>query len=316
MGLFLMHLDDALERQPEFLDYARGRQAHEANFASKARNLRLWGTQSGLDELRKDMQPHIEQATQNGPLVTFSGSGDFHHLSQLIISCLMEKQKNKATIIHFDNHPDWVHFNDGMHCGSWVNKALTIPGVEKVITIGVCSNDLKFPEFKGANLENLKNGKIILFPFSRRPTFVFKDYGTQSGYEQKGRRINWDNISEQENFIEKLLPLITTSEIYITVDKDVLSQDDVITNWDQGKMRLPVLLEMLKTLTKKYNVLGVDVVGDYSTKDYGGTFAAKWKKKLEIMMDQPKDNYQDKDITSLNSASNMELIKVFEENLL
>ena len=77
MSLFLMHLDDALERQPEFLAYARGRQAHEANFAPKARHLRLWGNQQKLDELRTEMQPHIDHATKSGPLVTFSGSGDF-----------------------------------------------------------------------------------------------------------------------------------------------------------------------------------------------------------------------------------------------
>ena len=94
------------------------------------------------------------------------GSGDFHHVSALLIGMLAEANAEPLTVIHFDNHPDWVHFDGGMHCGSWVNRALALPQVQRVITIGVCSHDLVWPEFKGANLRSAwRDGKIVLLPW-------------------------------------------------------------------------------------------------------------------------------------------------------
>ncbi len=270
MGLFLLHLDDALERQPETLKVTRAKNAHEAHFAEISKHFRLWGNGTVLANFRARLKDEIQAQNDNKPLLTFAGSGDFHHITQLIISCLMEGNDEKITVVHFDNHPDWVHFNDGMHCGSWVNKALEIPNVEKVVTIGVCSEDLKNPEFKGANLANMKAGKIELFPFSHRPSFVLKQYGERPGYSQKGKYITWNNIAEQkeEEFLGTLLKQINTKTIYITVDKDVLDFEDAITNWDQGKMRLPFLLKVLRRLAANFNLLGVDVVGDYSQPKY------------------------------------------------
>lgn len=318
MGIFVMHLDDALERQPQFLSRLRDSNAHEQNFSEIASSLRLWGKQENLDKLRIKLKYSIDALAKDEPLVTFNGSGDFHHVSQLLISCLMENRQEKITIIHFDNHPDWVHFDNGMHCGSWVNKALEIPGVEKVITLGVCSKDLKLPEFKGANLSNLKNAKIELFPYSHKPSFVFKEYGANAGYSQKGRHLNWNNIAGQspEQIMAQIQPLISTANIYITIDKDVLSSEDVVTNWDQGQMRLPTLTTLLRQLTAEYKVIGVDVVGDYSSKNYTGGLFNVLKKKAEIAIDQPNHKFSDEEITRRNTASNMALMDVFQENLL
>ena len=69
------------------------------------------------------------------------GSGDFHHITAFLVAFAVENQSAPITLIHFDNHPDWVKFENGMHCGSWINRALEFRKIGKIITLGVCSHD-------------------------------------------------------------------------------------------------------------------------------------------------------------------------------
>ena len=62
-------------------------------------------------------------------------------------------------------------------------------------------------------------------------------------------------IIENAEEISKDLPL------YISIDKDVLSREYSITDWDQGDMSLGDLVAMLDKL-RGYDVLGVDICGD------------------------------------------------------
>ncbi len=114
------------------------------------------------------------------------GSGDFHHITAFLLHAALENQPDPVTLIHFDNHPDWVKFDSGTHCGSWVNHALVHPKVEKIITIGVCSHDLRLPEWKGANLTPLAQGLLELYPYDHAPSRVKNNYGAGASYEQNG----------------------------------------------------------------------------------------------------------------------------------
>ena len=46
---------------------------------------------------------------------------------------------------------------------------------------------------------------------------------------------------------------IKTSKIYISIDKDVLSFNDAVTNWDQGHVKLEYIIETIKLLKKNFN---------------------------------------------------------------
>lgn len=50
--------------------------------------------------------------------------------------------------------------------------------------------------------------------------------------------------------------------LYISIDKDVLSQDFAITDWDQGDMTLDYMLDTISALIKDRKIIGVDVCGD------------------------------------------------------
>ena len=48
-----------------------------------------------------------------------------------------------------------------------------------------------------------------------------------------------------------------------SIDKDVLDEKYAVTNWDQGKMSMGMLEQILKTLVTEYDVIGVDIWGMY-----------------------------------------------------
>ena len=56
--------------------------------------------------------------------------------------------------------------------------------------------------------------------------------------------------------------------LYLSVDKDVLSETEVMTDWDQGDMTCSQLLKIMETIAKN-TLLGLDICGEI--KDNKGT---------------------------------------------
>ena len=276
--------------------------------------IRLWGRQHQLDALRRVLGEHFRTATDE-PQLCFMGSGDFHHITALLLPCVLEKNPEPVTLIHFDNHPDWVRFDGGISCGSWVNHAANHPQVAKVITIGVCSNDLWRPNWKGANLDLLSGGTLELFPYAHAPSRVHHDYGAGASYTQKGKHLHWRTIEEigEAAFIDLLVSRIPTKNVYITIDKDVLTRDDAETNWDQGMMQLPLLLALLRTIGEQHRIIGTDVNGDYSRPRHHGDPWTLFKKKAERVIDQPFHPPTIAAASAINSATNHALLEVLSE---
>ena len=50
--------------------------------------------------------------------------------------------------------------------------------------------------------------------------------------------------------------------IYISVDKDVISENEFISDWDQGIMPLATLIKELKCLRDNFRIIGVDICGE------------------------------------------------------
>jgi hypothetical protein len=50
--------------------------------------------------------------------------------------------------------------------------------------------------------------------------------------------------------------------LYLSIDLDVLSEDYIRTNWDQGKYSISQLVENLELLWKSNDILGVDLCGE------------------------------------------------------
>lgn len=147
-------------------------------------------------------------------------------------------------LVLFDNHPDCQSpaFGDVLSCGGWVKRALS-----------------DYPLLKGVIIVGA-NPKHILEeePFPEKITIV----------------------SEILDFKECLAGL--NLPIYISADKDVLSSEYALTDWDQGNMSLDELCEFLSELSSK-EILGVDICGDSKSEPNGSDHPINQNSNMRIL---------------------------------
>jgi hypothetical protein len=295
-----LNLDGALAEQPALLRQGGGL-AIEACDLGPA--LRLWSRPRALAALAGRLR---EQARSVGPELVFAGSGDFHHVTPLLIErAIQAADYGPVTVIHFDNHPDWVRFDNGLHCGSWVGRAARLDGVAKVITVGVCSGDIDQPERKRADLDLVAERRVELYPYRAPDGGPILKVGDQA----------WLSIEAlgEGGFVAFLAERITTPTVYITIDKDVLRASDAVTNWDQGQLSLDGLEAMIRAVAGRARVIGADVVGDWSPPHYGPGPLAALLKIGEAFLDQPRGAPPADVARHTNEAANLRLLSLFAE---
>lgn len=243
--------------------------------------LRLWSRRKAIEAARA----RIAQAGDPRPSITFLGSGDYHHLAALLIERIAEP----VSVLHLDNHPDWVRLAPRWHCGSWVNRVLELPRVQRVVTAGPCSDDLVNPGRKGGNLAALDSGKLVLFPWEHAPTRT-RRVADGPGHEWRAGALHWRNLAERQlaDACDAVVAALPTEAVWITLDKDVLPEREALTNWDQGRMPLDAVLAVIKAVGARKRVLGADVCGEYSPPLHRNLF-----KRIESRMDQPRRTQAD-----------------------
>ena len=264
--------------------------------------LRLWSRAKNIDAARA----RIAASNDPRPSITFLGSGDFHHLAALLI----ERVDGPFTVLHFDNHPDWVRLAPRWHCGSWVNRVLALPDVQRVVTVGPCSNDLVNPGRKGGNLPSLDSGRLALFPWQHAPSRARGRIADGPGHEWREGYIHWRNLGERqlEDAVRAVLDAIPTEAVWITIDKDVLPEHEALTNWDQGRMPLAALTAMLRAVGQRNRLLGADICGGYSPPRH-----ANWLKRIESKFDQPLHSVTDPRRIDDNRRTDIELARTLFE---
>jgi hypothetical protein len=85
--------------------------------------------------------------------------------------------------------------------------------------------------------------------------------------------------------------------------------DEAVTNWEPGLISLQWLLEALKILRDNTNIVGMDIVGDYSpvrTSSRLREFLVNWDhpEQLAETMDESK-------ISEINDGTNMKILNLF-----
>jgi arginase family enzyme len=281
--LNFLHLDGALAAQTDLLRAAVVGARH-LHAESDGPRVRLWAKQPALDALAAKI---AELFHGQGPFLTFMGSGDFHHITALLLAEVARKDHAPITLIHFDNHPDWVKYDGGMHCGSWVNAAREIPNVKRALTLGLCSDDIHNKSGQ-ANTDLIASGFLEIFPYA--------DTIAKTGLAA---------------FTTALLARIETENVYITLDKDVLAPADAITNWDQGQMRLDDVIHVINAVGAHHKIVGADVIGDYSPVRFDGNPAQKILKYGEVFLDHPHAPVDAAAAATINARTNMRLLNAF-----
>lgn len=269
-----------------------------------APRLRLWASEAAYTELGRRIAAHPVDA----PSVTLIGSGDFHNLTPLLLA----EAEGPLVVVHVDNHPDWVKLAPRRHCGAWVNRALELPQVVKVITVGPTSADLDSPDARGGALDHLASGRIEMFPWRRAPSKLRRPLADSAGHAARDGMLHWREVGDDfDAFLPVLIARIPEdARVWLTIDKDALRHEDAGTNWDQGEMPLSALVALIEAVAAARGIAGIDVCGDWSRPRYDNPLKA-----IEAFFDRPKGTSRTTPDTSVNERTNERLLAVLDKAL-
>jgi arginase family enzyme len=224
-----------------------------------------------MSALRR-LESELEPALRADPPVVFMGSGDYHHVSYLLIE-RMHRLGERIQIVVFDNHPDNMRYPFGIHCGSWVWHVSRLPFVARVHVAGITSPDVEGIHAIENHLAPLRSGRVVYWCVQRNLA-ALRMFGA------RGLR-SFPSVPEMLTALGAELA-DAHEPVYLSIDKDVLAPDVVQTNWDQGVMRLEELESAIRMLEGR--LAGSDVVGDVSSYRYRSRF----KRLLSGLDGQPE----------------------------
>ena len=278
MHLQILDLDGSLTAQSSLRDAAAWASVRTFDLRDLGPRLRLWARETGIEAARRRLDDAGIGAEST---ITLLGSGDFHHLAML----LLERVRQPFTLVQFDNHPDWVRLAPRWHCGAWINRALALPGLARVVTLGPCSDDLVNPGRKGGNLAALASGRLVLFPWHHAPSRVWRRIADGPGHRYADGFVHWRNLGERQldEAISAAIAEMPTDSVWISIDKDVLPENEVVTNWDQGQMPLAAVVRFIEAIRRARRVIGADICGEYAPPAHANPF-----KRWEARLDQPR----------------------------
>ncbi len=245
--------------RPLILDFDHSVRLPDADVISLSghqESIRFGCRMSVLRALGRELGPALDAR----PRVVFMGSGDYHHISYLLIE-RMRSLNTRIQVVVFDNHPDNMRYPFGIHCGSWVWHVSRLPFVARVHVIGITSTDVESAHLWENHLGPLYSGNVVYWCVQKNL-----------------RAMRFIGIRHSRSFpsvaslLAQLRPALTATiePFYLTIDKDVLAHDVVQTNWDQGVMRLEELTEAIDMLEGR--IIASDIVGDVSSYRYQSRF--------------------------------------------
>ena len=187
-------------------------------------------------EIKKRLAAHVKGHEKTQEIfrgIHLIDSGNYHYMTRIFT----EEINEPYDLVFFDNHTDMKPaMFDMLSCGSWAKEVL-----EKD--------------------ENLRKMYMI------GPRAQADELSLEKGLSEKLVIISqdefWDEISAINN--PKMKKIFDPSDkplpVYLSIDKDLLDESEVKTNWDQGNMSLKVLIAILKEICKNRTVLGADICG-------------------------------------------------------
>jgi arginase family enzyme len=255
----ILDFDDSVRLLPE-TDVIPLRDRQEA--------IRFGCSMPALRALGRELRPVLDARAP----VVFMGSGDYHHVTYLLIERL-RALNTQIQVVVFDNHPDNMRYPFGIHCGSWVWHVSRLPFVARVHVVGITSTDVEGGHLWENHLAPLYSGKVVYWCVQRN---------------LRAMRILRIRRSRSFPSVAALLDRFSAElaawpePVYLSIDKDVLARDVAQTNWDQGVMRLEELTSAIRMLQGR--IVASDVVGDVSSYRYRSRF----KRLLSSLDGQPQ----------------------------
>ncbi|MBU1727641.1 MAG: arginase family protein [Candidatus Omnitrophica bacterium] len=301
-SVHILNFDDSVIKQRKiFSNY----HAEIIDLSRLGPKVRIWANRT----TRKTILERIRSIDKG--CVTLLGSGDFHHISELLTSRFSEP----ISLIVFDFHPDWDTLPPRFGCGSWVNAALSNRNIVKCILLGPSSDDIAGWCLRNGCLEFLKNDRLGIYPYEHKPSLLFfRDLPKNSSFDLQKKffysKINWKQLQGRDltGFISDLIKQLPSKKVYLSIDKDCLKKEYSLTNWEEGGFSLDELLLLLKTIKENCDIIAADITGDYSPIAISNKFKAFLSR-----LDHPKDfsaaNIPESQITDVNESTNLKILE-------
>jgi arginase family enzyme len=304
----ILNFDDSLIKQQNLISRYQTEIIDLKDLGPRAR---IW-----LDKkTKKEIEKRIDGSAKNS--ITFLGSGDFHQVSHILINQFAEP----ICVILFDFHPDWDILPPRLGCGSWVTESLRNKNILKFILIGASSKDLSSPWIQAGNMNSLKENRVEIYPYSHPPSFTFfkripENFSIKMKKGLFVNKINWNELKGKDltNHLFSILKRLPTPRVYLSIDKDCLRNEYALTNWEEGMLSLKELLWMLKLIMDHVDLIGLDIVGDYSEISVNGKL-----KKLISYLDHPGDlktkYLSDTLVNEINERTNLSILELLHSSL-
>lgn len=191
------------------------------------------------EEAFRELQEKIREFPVKG--IHFIDSGNYHYMSRI----WLEKIKQPFRLLVFDNHTDMQQpaFGGILSCGGWIaDSILELPFLEEVFLCG--PDEEAFCQVPDEIKEKVR--------FLSRERL------------QKGQDGGVEGQNACENFFKEFP---TDLPVYLSIDKDVLCQQDAHTTWSQGDMRITELTKYLEIVLERFKearqqIAGVDICGE------------------------------------------------------
>ncbi|AOA57542.1 hypothetical protein [Acinetobacter larvae] len=213
-----------------------------------------WRQFKQLEHYLAPLLPAVEQLG-----CVLLGSGDYHHLSQLLLARLDSTQP--IHLIICDNHPDHMRYPFGIHCGSWVYWASRLAHVARIDVIGISSEDIALKHAWENHWLPLIQGKVHYWSIQQSASWT----------RWIGAKNAWRGFANADDLMQEFLTELSSDlPIYLSIDKDVLSETVVQTNWDQGHFLEQHVQQLIAAC--KGRLIGADITGDVSAYHYQSRF--------------------------------------------
>jgi hypothetical protein len=274
-------------------------------------NLREWGPRvrmgCSLPAFRRFEKALSSRCIQQaaGPVLTFYGSGDFHHITL----ALLRRLRRPFNLLVLDKHPDWMRGIPMMHCGTWLNHALRSANIRRVFHLG---GDLDFDNaFRLlAPWGRLRSGTVTVIPavrpFTRGRWKELPNRPLRAAVDEPVTSARLDELCAGARSDLARYPL------YITLDKDVMSVSDAIVNWDSGYLQLSEVQCLLNWFLSACGgrLAGMDILGDWSPVRVRGLV-----RRLLHWTEHPRLRVDPVEARELNSQTNIVLVETLRAAL-
>lgn len=257
-----LDVDGGLRSKTRLLGACEG----TVDLTSRSRALRLFCRRAKAGPILADLREARER--RPGPWLTLSGSGDFHHLSLMLLETLSPSTE-PFTLVLIDNHPDWFRLPPRYHCGNWVAGALELPLVRDAVLIGQDSNDFRMRDMAVCPMDDLASERLTVFPWKTEAAFApgrwpHAPVGSPVARSIAGSRVRFSTMAREgvDTVFRRVSDRLRGRGVYLSIDKDCLSPDDAATDWEQGRMRLDDLVQGVAALCGTCRLVGADIVGD------------------------------------------------------